>query len=92
MSVHRNIKTQGITSAACAIQISIYFEMNRQPDALTSSRRFLEVVSAILWISVFPISTDNILQFQFPQKQQEHFPDYANYLDFLDYPSKDLSK
>ena len=44
---HRNIKTQGITSVACAIEISIYFEMNRQPGALTSSRLFLEVVSAI---------------------------------------------
>ena len=26
---HRNIKTQGITSAACAIQIFIYFRINR---------------------------------------------------------------
>ena len=44
---HRNIKTQGITSVASPIEISIYFEMNRQPGALTSSRLFLEVVSAI---------------------------------------------
>ena len=35
------------TSAACAIQISIYFEMNRQPGPLTGSRLFLEVVGAI---------------------------------------------
>ena len=66
---HRNIKTQEITSAACAIKISFYFEMNRQQGALTSSRLFSEVVGAIFWIPVFPISTDNILQFQSPQKQ-----------------------
>ena len=47
MLYHRNIKTQGITSSACAIQVSIYFEMDRQPGALTSSRPFLEVVGAI---------------------------------------------
>ena len=29
LSDHRRIKTQGITSATCTIQISIYFEMNR---------------------------------------------------------------
>ena len=35
-----------ITSATCAIYFFFYFEMNRHPSMVTSSRPFLEVTDA----------------------------------------------
>ena len=50
---------------------------------MTSSRLFLELVEAIFWISLFPISTDNILQFQSLKNANNIFLIMPIYNDFL---------